>query len=171
MNCNRTPALARRLRHVLVAVVLAAIALVARAQGEANPPLPVQRITAGMHVIQAEVADTPGERMLGLMNRDSLAPNSGMLFVFEEAGVHCFWMRNTRIPLSIAFIDDDGAIVNIADMEPFDEANNHCPARPVRYALEMTQGWFAKRGIREGTRLRAAPLFGTRGTPAQAGQR
>lgn len=164
-------ALARWARKIPVAAALLAITLAAQAQGEANPPLPVQRITAGMHVIQAEVAATPGERMLGLMNRDALPQNGGMLFVFEEAGVHCFWMRNTRIPLSIAFIDDDGAIVNIADMEPFDEANNHCPARPVRYALEMTQGWFAKRGIRDGARLRARGLFGEPGEPARAAPR
>ena len=150
------------------AALLALCVPCARAQGSANPPLPVQRITAGMHLVQAEVAATPGERSLGLMNRDSLAPNAGMLFVFEEARVHCFWMRNTRIPLSIAFIDDDGAIVNIADMAPFDEESNHCPARPVRFALEMSQGWFAQRGIGAGARLRADGLFGPQAGPASA---
>ncbi len=149
-------------RRIAIGALLVLVAAGAQAQGRSNPPLPVQRITAGMHVIQAEVADNPGERSIGLMNRDSLAPNAGMLFVFEEAGVHCFWMRNTRIPLSIAFIDDDGAIVNIEDMEPFDESGNHCPAKPVRFALEMAQGWFARRGIDAGARLRAGPLFGPR---------
>ncbi len=147
-------------RRIAIGALLAAIGLGAQAQGRSNPPLPTQRINAGMHVIQAEVAATPGERSLGLMNRKSLEANAGMLFVFEEAGVHCFWMRNTLIPLSIAFIDDEGRIVNIADMEPLDEDSNHCPARPVRFALEMSRGWFAQRGIGEGVRLRAGALFG-----------
>lgn len=149
--------------RMMLAGLLAAAMFAAQAQGRSNPPLPVQRISAGMHLIQAEVAATPAERSLGLMNRDSLAPNGGMLFVFEESGMHCFWMRNTRIPLSIAFIDDDGRILNIADMEPFDEDSNHCPVGPVRFALEMSQGWFARRGIGEGALLRADPLFGPQG--------
>jgi uncharacterized membrane protein (UPF0127 family) len=164
-------ALHRLASRMLLAAWLATGGIAAWAQGASNPPLPVTRITAGMHVIQAEVAATPGERMLGLMNRPSLAPNAGMLFVFERPGVHCFWMRNTRIPLSIAFVDDDGSIVNIADMEPFDEASNHCPAKPVRYALEMNRGWFAKRGILAGARLRADALFGASTDAGQAGPR
>lgn len=147
-------------RRLAIGALCALVGFAAQAQDRSNPPLPIQRINAGMHVIQAEVADTPGERSLGLMNRESLEANAGMLFVFEEAGVHCFWMRNTRIALSIAFIDDEGRIVNIADMQPLDENSNHCPARPVRFALEISQGWFAKRGIREGTGLRAGALFG-----------
>jgi len=155
------PAVTRHwIGRIAIGALLAAIVLGTQAQGRSNPPLPVQRIQAGMHLIQAEIADTAGKRNLGLMNRDSLAPNAGMLFVFEEAGVHCFWMRNTRIPLSIAFIDDDGRIVNIADMEPFDERSNHCPAQPVRFALEMSRGWFLQRGIGEGALLRAEALFG-----------
>jgi uncharacterized membrane protein (UPF0127 family) len=76
-----------------------------------------------------------------------------MLFVFDESAVHCMWMKNTLLPLSVAFLDEGGAIVNIADMQPLDEST-HCAARPARYALEMTQGWFAERGIRAGMRLR-----------------
>jgi uncharacterized membrane protein (UPF0127 family) len=76
-----------------------------------------------------------------------------MLFVFDESAVHCMWMKNTLLPLSVAFLDEGGAIVNIADMQPLDEST-HCAARPARYALEMTQGWFAERGIRAGQRLR-----------------
>ena len=87
------------------------------------------------------------------MYRTSLAPNGGMLFVFEQPGEQCMWMKNTLLPLSVAFIDDDGSIVNIADMQPQTE-DPHCAAKPVRYALEMTQGWFAERGIRAGSRLR-----------------
>jgi len=106
-----------------------------------------------MHVIRAEVADNFSSRMQGLMRRTSLPPNGGMLFVFDEDGIQCMWMKNTLIPLSVAFIDARGAIINIADMQPHSE-QPHCAARPARYALEMTQRWFAQRGIRAGARLR-----------------
>jgi uncharacterized membrane protein (UPF0127 family) len=90
------------------------------------------------------------------MNRPTMGTSDGMLFVFEEASEQCFWMKNTLLPLSIAFIADDGSIVNIADMKPQALAS-HCSAKPVRYALEMNQGWFAKRGIKAGTKLRGQP--------------
>lgn len=106
-----------------------------------------------MHLIHAEVADSFSTRMQGLMHRTSLPPNGGMLFVFDEEAIHCMWMKNTLIPLSVAFLDAGGAIINIADMRPQTE-QSHCAARPARYALEMTQGWFAQRGLRAGTRLR-----------------
>ncbi|TAN48686.1 MAG: DUF192 domain-containing protein [Betaproteobacteria bacterium] len=106
-----------------------------------------------MHRIRAELADTFAARVQGLMHRQSLAPNAGMLFVFDEAAIHCMWMKNTLIPLSVAFIDEAGAIVNIADMQPHDE-RSHCAAQPVRYALEMERGWFARRGIKPGAKLR-----------------
>lgn len=118
-----------------------------------QPTLPMVELGAGMHVIRAEVADNNSRRSQGLMRRTSLPPNGGMLFVFDEDAVHCMWMKNTLIPLSVAFIDERGAIVNIADMQPHSE-QSHCAARPARYALEMTQGWFAQRGIRAGARLR-----------------
>jgi uncharacterized membrane protein (UPF0127 family) len=114
--------------------------------------LPVKALTAGMHRIQAEVAATDANRSRGLMFRKELAPNHGMLFVFEQAAVQCFWMRNTLLPLSIAFILDDGTITNIADMAPMTE-NSHCSTAPVRYTLEMEQGWFAKRGIHAGKKI------------------
>ncbi len=114
--------------------------------------LTVKTLTAGMHVIQAEVAATDATRAKGLMFRKELAPNTGMLFVFEQPNVQCFWMRNTLIPLSIAFILDDGTITNIADMAPMTE-NSHCSSAPVRYTLEMEQGWFAKRGITAGKKI------------------
>ena len=128
--------------------------LLASASGHAQQPsLPPILLGAGMHVIRAEVADRDDTRALGLMHRTSLPQNGGMLFVFETTGVHCMWMKNTLLPLSVAFVDEGGAILNIADMQPLSETS-HCAARPVRYALEMTQGWFAERGIRAGTRLR-----------------
>jgi uncharacterized membrane protein (UPF0127 family) len=120
--------------------------------GQPQTGLPVVEISAGLHRIRAELAATPNTRSTGLMHRRSLGPNQGMLFVFPDRAGHCFWMRNTLLPLSIAFIADDGRIVNIADMEPMTE-NPHCPAQAVRLALEMEQGWFARRGIEAGQRL------------------
>jgi hypothetical protein len=86
------------------------------------------------------------------MHRKSLGPNAGMLFVFDEAAPHCMWMKNTYIPLSVAFLDAQGVIINIADMTPHSE-QSHCATRPAVYALEMTQGWFAQRGIKAGAKL------------------
>ena len=136
------------MRRLLCALLLAAGAAAAQ-----PPPLPTVRLGAGMHLIRAEVADRDASRARGLMHRASLAPNAGMLFVFEDSAVHCMWMKNTPLPLSVAFIDERGAIINIADMQPHTEVS-HCAARPARFALEMAQGWFAERGIRAGTRLR-----------------
>jgi uncharacterized protein len=126
------------------------------AQQAPQPTLRTTKLTAGIHVITAEIASTPQSRMIGLMMRERLAPNHGMVFVFEDKSQHCFWMRNTLIPLSIAFIDDDGTVVSIADMSPKSEAST-CPQRPVRYALEMDQGWFAKRGVTAGSKINGLP--------------
>jgi uncharacterized membrane protein (UPF0127 family) len=128
-----------------------------RAQTGPQPPLPGIRLTAGIHVIQAEVASSIDERAVGLMFRKEMASNAGMLFRFEQPAVHCFWMQNTLLPLSIAFLADDGSVVNIADMRP-QTTESHCAAKPVRYALEMNQGWFAKRGIKPGSRLQGGPF-------------
>ena len=118
--------------------------------------LPLVELKAGMHLIKAEVAADFPSRGRGLMHRKSLAPNAGMLFVFDGAAIHCMWMKNTYIPLSVAFLDEKGAIINIADMQPHSE-QSHCAARPALYALEMTQGWFAQRGIKAGARLGGIP--------------
>jgi uncharacterized protein len=126
------------------------------AQQAPQPTLRTTKLTAGIHVITAEIASTPQSRMIGLMMRERLAPNHGMVFVFEDKSQHCFWMRNTLIPLSIAFLDDDGTVVSIADMAPKSEAST-CPQRPVRYALEMDQGWFAKRGVTAGNKISGLP--------------
>ncbi len=134
----------------IAALVAALLATPALAQ---QPPLRTIELSAGMHVIRAEVADGFASRMQGLMQRTSLPPNGGMLFVFDEDATHCMWMKNTLIPLSVAFLDARGAIINIADMVPHSELS-HCAARAARYALEMTQGWFAQRGIRAGANLR-----------------
>jgi len=141
----------------LAACALLLASLAVGAQDSAQPRLPTVELTAGMHRIQAEVARTPAQQMIGLMHRRAMAPNDGMLFVYDTPQTHCFWMRNTLLPLTIAFVDDEGRIVNLADMQPLTE-NSHCAARPVRFALEMNQGWFAKRGLKPGSRLRGAPF-------------
>jgi len=119
--------------------------------------LPRVRLSAGMFLIQAQVASTPAQRNTGLMWRRKLPPHEGMLFVFEAPASVCFWMRNTYLPLSAAFVGDDGTIVHIAQMQPLSDAT-HCTPVPVRYVLEMNQGWFAKRGLKPGARL-AGPMF------------
>ena len=113
---------------------------------------PTIELSAGMHRIEAEVASNNAERATGLMSRPSMPIHRGMLFVFPEAGVQCFWMKNTLIPLSIAFLDDSGVIVQIADMQP-QSLDNHCSAKPVRFALEMNAGWFKSRGLAAGARI------------------
>ncbi len=113
---------------------------------------PILELSAGMHRIEAEVANNNAERATGLMNRPSMPMHHGMLFVFPEPGVQCFWMKNTLIPLSIAFIDDGGRIVQIAEMQP-QSLDNHCSAKPVRFALEMNAGWFRSRGLSVGAKI------------------
>ncbi len=153
---------ARRCRVALAwiaASCVAALAPWALAQDRAQPRLPTVELQAGIHLIRAEVADDFATRQTGLMFRERLGPNEGMLFVFQQPSLQCFWMKNTPLPLSIAFIDDDGTIANIADMKPLSE-DSHCSAHEVRYALEMEQGWFARRGLKAGSRLASkAPLF------------
>jgi len=131
---------------------LAAMALVLAATSSLRAAEPEIALNAGLYVIRAEVVDAPETRARGLMYRKSMPANHGMLFVFAYPERQCFWMKNTLIPLSIAFLDDRGVIVNIADMQPQSE-DNHCSARPVRYALEMNQGWFAARNIGPGFRI------------------
>jgi uncharacterized membrane protein (UPF0127 family) len=117
--------------------------------------LPRAKLSAGMHMMDVQLAQTPEQRQIGLMWRTEMPPHEGMLFVFEQAAPQCFWMRNTLIPLSAAFVSDDGTIVNIADMKPRSD-NSHCSEKPVRFVLEMNVGWFAKRQIKAGYRLNGA---------------
>ena len=133
-------------------------------QAQAQAPLPAAqtdlqrtRLQAGMHLIDAQLALTPQQRSVGLMWRQQMPASEGMLFVFEQPAVQCFWMKNTLLPLTAAFVADDGSIVNLVDMQPQSEAN-HCSAKPVRFVLEMHQGWFAKRGIQAGFKLGGAPF-------------
>jgi len=109
-------------------------------------------LNAGIHRIHAEVVETPAKRAEGLMFRKSLPANYGMLFVFDQTAQHCMWMRNTLIPLSVAFLDGQGRIINVEEMLPQTE-NNHCASKPAKYALEMNPGWFKSRGLGAGTPL------------------
>lgn len=115
--------------------------------------LPLIELSAGMHRIEAEVAADPDSRQTGLMQRKAMAPQHGMLFVFPEVGNPCMWMRNTLIPLSVAFLDDLGKIINVENMKPNTE-KTHCATKPARYALEMNIGWFRSRGLGSGSVIR-----------------
>ena len=147
-----SPATARLLASSLIALANTAPAA---AQGQPQMNLPRIEITAGMHRIEAQVAASPQERQTGLMHRKEMPAHEGMLFVFEQPATQCFWMRNTLLPLTAAFVADDGTIVNLADMKPQTE-DSHCSAKPVRYVLEMNQGWFAQRGLKAGSKLAGA---------------
>jgi len=119
--------------------------------------LPRASLSAGMFLINAQVVSTPEQRAIGLMFRKEMPANEGMLFVFEQPAVQCFWMKNTLLPLTAAFVAEDGTIVNLAEMQP-QSLDSHCSAKPVRYVLEMHQGWFAKRGLKAGSKLSGAPF-------------
>lgn len=121
--------------------------------------LPSITLGAGMFNIQAELATTAEQREIGLMHRTALGAYQGMLFVFDLPAKQCFWMKNTLIPLSVAFIADDGRIVNLDEMKA-QTLDPHCSTQPVRYVLEMNQGWFTKHGMKAGSKLRGVP-FGT----------
>ena len=126
------------------------------AHAAAAADLPTTTLTVGTHKVTAEIARSPEQRALGLMNRFSLKPDHGMLFIFERPEPLGFWMKNTFIPLSIAFIGTDGRIVNIEDMKPQTE-ETHWSKGPALYALEMKKGWFAERGIGPGAKVTGMP--------------
>jgi uncharacterized membrane protein (UPF0127 family) len=140
----------------LFALVAALAATLALAQ-DPQMSLPRVKLGAGMHQIDAQVAATQDQRMTGLMYRRDMPQQEGMLFVFDYPGQQCFWMKNTLLPLSVAFVADDGTIVNIDEMAP-QTLDSHCSTRPVRYVLEMNKGWFARKGIRAGTKLTGTPF-------------
>jgi uncharacterized membrane protein (UPF0127 family) len=151
---------------VAVALPLAALSFVATtvpAEAQQMPPgakqpseFPRLKLTAGMFVIDAAVAANDADREQGLMYRTNLAPNEGMLFVFNENAGHCFWMKNTLIPLSIAFMRADGTITDIDEMQA-ETTNNHCPTHNGVFALEMPKGWFSAKGIKPGMQIQGLP--------------
>jgi uncharacterized membrane protein (UPF0127 family) len=127
------------------------------AQGVPQTQLPRATLNAGMHLMQVQLAQNFEQRQMGLMWRKEMPQNEGMLFIFEQASVQCFWMRNTLIPLTAAFVADDGTVVNLVDMKPMSD-ESHCSTKPVRFVIEMNQGWFAKRNIQAGYKL-TGPAF------------
>ena len=153
----------RSLRAALLCSLLSLGAAAATAQGVPQD-LPAITLQAGMHNVSAAVAQTPDQRQTGLMYRREMPQLEGMLFIFEQPTQQCFWMKNTLLPLSIAFLADDGSVVNIADMKP-QSLDSHCSSRPVRFVLEMNQGWFAKRGIQPGFKITGAPFRAAAAAP------
>ncbi|MBW8720698.1 MAG: DUF192 domain-containing protein [Polaromonas sp.] len=141
------------------ALALGALISPLGASAQDGPQMNLQRVklTAGMHLIDAQVAFTPEQRQIGLMFRKDMPQQEGMIFVFEQPTQQCFWMKNTLLPLTAAFVADDGTIVNLADMKP-QTTDAHCSTQPVRYVLEMNKGWFAKKGIKAGSKLGGPPF-------------
>jgi len=150
----------RKLSILLTKIMLmqAILALAtSTAIAQQGPSFPVISLTAGMHVIKAEVAATDADRQNGLMFREKMGANEGMLFVFPGPADVCMWMKNTLLPLSVAFIDENGKIINIEDMKP-QTLDSHCARKLVRYALEMNQGWFKQKNIKPGNSIKGLPL-------------
>ena len=129
------------------------------AQNTAQMDLPRIKLSVGMHLIDTQVAASPDQRSTGLMFRINMPQSEGMLFIFEQSAIQCFWMKNTILPLTAAFLAEDGTIVNLADMKP-QSTDSHCSAQPVRYVLEMNQGWFGKKGLKPGSKLGGTPFQG-----------
>lgn len=146
-----------RTRKIAAVCALLAVSTVTLAQDQPQMDLQRVKLSVGMHRIDAQVAQTADQRQTGLMHRREMPQHEGMIFVFDQPAQQCFWMKNTLLPLSAAFIADDGTIVNIEEMKPL-VLDSHCSARPVRYVLEMNKGWFAKKGIKAGGKLQG-PLF------------
>jgi uncharacterized membrane protein (UPF0127 family) len=132
--------------------------LLCAAGAQAQQTFKVTRLTAGMHVIKAEVAANDPERQQGLMFREKMEGNAGMVFVFDQPNKQCMWMKNTLLPLSVAFLDDKGVVINVEDMAP-KTLESHCSAKPAKYALEMNQGWFKQRNIKPGIPIGGLPLL------------
>ena len=151
------PPIRRTLLALIVALATTPILAQRADTGTPQLDLPRSELSIGMHRIDVQVASTHPQRQIGLMHRKEMPQHEGMLFVFEQPSVQCFWMRNTLIPLTAAFVQDDGGIVNLADMQPLDESS-HCSTKPVRYVLEMNQGWFKQRNLKAGAKLRG-PMF------------
>ena len=141
----------RFVRTIFLSAFLAS-AIAATAQDAPQLNLERLKLTSGMHSLDVQVAATPEQRQIGLMFRKDMPQHEGMIFVFDQPAQQCFWMKNTLLPLSAAFIADDGTIVNIEDMKPL-VLDSHCSAKPVRYVLEMNKGWFAKKGLKAGSKL------------------
>lgn len=145
----------RSLGFVLACVLASAVSLASAQSPQMD--LPRVKLAAGMYQIDVQLAESPEQQQTGLMFRQEMPAQEGMLFIFERPSRQCFWMKNTLLPLTAAFVADDGRIVNLADMKP-QTTDSHCSEEPVRYVLEMNQGWFDKKNIRKGFKLGGAPF-------------
>lgn len=143
--------------HYTRVLTATALALTMTSGTFAQTKLPVKQLSAGIYAIQAEVASTDAARQQGLMMRTRMGASEGMVFDFGAPAGVCMWMKNTLIPLSVAFIDNEGTIVNIEDMQP-ETTDSHCAKKVVRYALEMNQGWFKQKNIKPGSKIEGLPL-------------
>jgi len=130
-------------------------------QPHGQPELPAVNLEIGTQKVTAEVADTPQTEQIGLMFRTSLPENHGMIFVYSKPQQLSFWMKNTLIPLSIAFVDASGKIAEIYDMKPLDETDIKSKSDSLVYGLEMTQGWFQKHNIQPGMKIEGLPPVST----------
>jgi uncharacterized membrane protein (UPF0127 family) len=146
-------------RPVVLLALFASLVASAFAQ-QAQTDLQRVKLSVGMYQIDAQVAQTAQQREIGLMFRKEMPQTEGMIFVFDQPATQCFWMRNTLLPLTAAFVADDGRIVNLADMKPQTD-DSHCSEEPVRFVLEMNQGWFARKNIKKGAKL-GGELFANR---------
>ena len=140
------------LRHAALLLALASMFAAPGTRAQGQLPLPTIQLQIGLYLIKAEIAVNHVSRMQGLMLREKMGANEGMLFVFPERDRQCMWMKNTLLPLSVAFLDDAGVILNVEDMKPQTE-DSHCSAKPARYALEMNLGWFKAKNLKPGTRI------------------
>ena len=143
-------------RHSLPRVLAAALLLAASLAAFAEAPLRTTVLHVGTHALKVEVAADDAQRERGLMFRKSLPREEGMLFVFDDPGYYAMWMKNTLIPLSVAFVDRHGVILNIADMEPR-TLDTHLAAGPALYAIETNKGWFAAHRIQAGDKVTGLP--------------
>ena len=146
------------MNSLLLTLIFSLLSLEAWSQ-TAQTDLPRVHIQAGMFQIDAQLAATPEQRATGLMFRKDMPAHEGMIFTFEQPQILCFWMKNTLMPLTAAFVADDGTIVNLADMKP-QTLDSHCSEKPVRFVLEMKQGWFASKQIKKSYVLKSS-LFKT----------
>jgi len=137
-------------KALLLILTLGLGAVVCSAGGEA-------RLKIGEHKLLVEVAETPGEQALGLMNRESLPASRGMIFIFEEPKKASFWMKNTSIPLDLAFLDSEGVILEIHPLVPFEETPVESKSQTVAYAIETNRDWFASRGLKPGMKVQGLP--------------
>ena len=146
----------RTLRALTGTALVIALAYTLPAKAQQRPVFQTIPLSAGIHLIKAEVAGNEAEREYGLMYREKMGQNEGMVFLFGAPAGVCMWMKNTLLPLSVAFIDTTGKVVNIEDMQP-QTTNSHCAKKPVAYALEMNLGWFKQKNIRAGSIINGLP--------------